>query len=77
MEGWLQSTEGFLHYILCYVDVDFFAFDFRTRIYIRLGDMYFLNLFFGDVRVGRGKWDRPVGNSSGEGLGNLSWPLSG
>jgi hypothetical protein len=30
------------------------------NIYIRLVDMYFLNLFFfWDVRVGRGRWDSP------------------
>jgi hypothetical protein len=43
--------------------------------------MYFLNLVFGDVRVGRGSGILPirlVGTSSGErGLGALSRPLSG
>jgi hypothetical protein len=71
-------------YISFSVDRNFvfvFAIDFWTRIYIRLGNMYFLILFC-DVRVRPGIGIVPirrlVGNSSEErGLGTLSWPLSG
>jgi hypothetical protein len=49
---------------------ELFAFDFLTRIYIRLVDMYFLNLFFG-MFAWRGASGilliRLVGDSSGKG----------
>jgi hypothetical protein len=66
MDGWLQST-GFLHYILCYVDVNFWLLIFGLVYILNLGICIFLICWGSGILP-----IRLVGNSS---VGNLSWPL--